>query len=129
MSTWRVVAAWLVLAIVMSLNGALRELYLRRTFGSTQSDVISAALGVIIILLVTRPFFRPLANRPLAQIVRVSLSLVALTVAFEFLFGRYDEIWNGRPWPALLALVAATPFLWGRWFRVRVDHAMTRDGP
>jgi cation transport ATPase len=135
MSSRRVLAAWLILAIAMSLNGAFRELCLRRAVGSSQADAISAALGAVIILLVTRPFFRALATRSLAEIVRISLLLVSLTVAFEFVFGRYVDgrsweelvanyaIWDGRLWPALLVLIAATPFLWGRWFRGRAEHA------
>jgi hypothetical protein len=53
--------------------------------------------------------------------------LVVLTVAFEFLIGRYVDhkswadlvgnyaIWRGRLWPIVLLVLALTPFLWGRW--------------
>jgi hypothetical protein len=127
MSYRRVIVAWLTLAVAMIVNGTFRELFLRQAVGPSQADAMSAALGAIIILLVTRPFFRSLANRSLVEIMRVSLLLVALTVSFEALFGRYVDgkswselladyaIWRGRLWPVLLALIAATPFVWARW--------------
>ena len=50
-----------------------------------------------------------------------------LTVLFELLFGHYVDhkswaelaanyaLWNGRLWPIVLAVLAFTPFVWGRW--------------
>jgi ABC-type multidrug transport system permease subunit len=127
MSNARVFGSWMLLALLMSANGAFRELVLRRAIGTTQADLVSAAIGALIILGATWYLFRPLANRPMAELARVSAILVALTVAFEFLAGRYVDgksweeliadyaIWRGRLLPALLLIVALTPFLWGRW--------------
>jgi hypothetical protein len=127
----RVVGVWLLLAVAMSANGVFRELILRPEIGATQADVVSAAMGALIILLATRYLFRPLSDRPLGELARVSIILVVLTVTFEFLVGRLVDgkswnelfadyaIWRGRLWPALLLVIALTPFLWGRWFRHR----------
>ena len=125
----RVVGAWLVLAIAMSANGVFRELVLKRSIGPVSADLTSALLGGGIILVASAYFFRPFARRPLGDLARASALLVALTVTFEFLVGRYIDhksweelvenyaLWRGRLWPLLLLLIALTPFLWGRWLR------------
>lgn len=135
MSNRRVFASWVLLALLMSANGVFRELVLRRAIGATQADIVSAAMGALIILGATWYLFRPLANRPVAELARVSAIMVALTVAFELIVGRYVDgkswnelisdyaIWRGRLWPALLLIVALTPFLWGRWMPRRADAA------
>jgi len=131
MSLRRVFRVWLVLVVAMSANGILRELVLRPRVGPSSADVLSAVLGIAIILVGTRYFLRPLAGRPTKDLAITSVVLVALTVAFEFLFGHYVdhksweelaqnyELWRGRLWPILLLTLALTPFLWGRWLDAR----------
>jgi hypothetical protein len=123
----RILGCWLLLAVLMSANGIVRELVLRPRVGAAQADVLSAVIGTAVILTVTAYAFRPLAGAGLAELARISTILVALTVAFEFLFGHYVDgrswrelagnyaIWRGRLWPAVLVIVALTPFIWGRW--------------
>src|SRR4051812_21809914 len=57
MSVRRVVVVWFALALVMSANGALRELVLRPQVGPPAADVVSAILGAIFILAATWFFF------------------------------------------------------------------------
>jgi hypothetical protein len=128
MSWARVLATWALLAIAMSLNGILREAVLKSAMTDGAADVVSACLGAVIILAVTRRMFRPLRAWPDAALPLTTFALVALTVAFELVVGRLVDhktwaelfgdyaIWRGRLWPILLALVALTPFIWGRWF-------------
>jgi hypothetical protein len=111
----------------MSANGIFRELVLRPAVGSVLADIISAMLGIAIIVAVTRWFLRPRVRQPIAHLVRVSALLVGLTVAFEFLFGHYVDrkswselaanyaLWQGRLSPLVLATLAFMPFVWGRW--------------
>lgn len=139
MSPMRLVGAWVLLAILMSANGIFRELVLRPSLGSTAADIISAALGIAIILLATRYLLRPLVGRPMSQLAGASAILVALTVAFEVLVGHYVDrkswselvgdyaIWRGRLWPIVLLILALTPFLWGRW--LPATNAFVRDSP
>lgn len=127
MAYGRVVAAWFALALAMSANGLVRELYLKRLVGPAAGDVLSAATGAIIILAVTAVLFRPFAGRPLRDLGRASALLVVLTITFELVIGRYLDrkswqellenyaVWRGRLWPVLLVIVALTPFVWGRW--------------
>jgi len=120
--------AWAIIAIAMIANGILRETVIRPAVGTNAAEVISVVLGVTIIVLTTRWLLRPLAGAPLPALSRAAAILVLLTVAFEFIFGRYVDgkswqqlvdnyaIWRGRLWPIALASVALMPFLWGRWF-------------
>ena len=135
MSPMRLFGVWALLAVLMSANGIFRELVLRRQFGNPAADILSAAMGCAIILIVTRWFFRPLAGASAATLLRTSVALVLLTVAFEFAIGRYVDhkswsdlvanyaIWRGQLWPIVLALIALTPFIWGRWLPPQATHA------
>jgi hypothetical protein len=123
----RLLRAWLIVLPAMIANGVLRELVIKRFVGSTAAEILSVALGIALIVVMTRYLLRPLAGRSARELARASITLVALTVAFEFLFGHYAEgktwaelvanyaIWNGRLWPIALAVLAFMPFLWGRW--------------
>ena len=127
MPVLRVLGVWLILAVLMSANGVFRETVLRTSLGAQPADVLSAAIGITLILVVTAFGFRPLAGLPLARLLAVSLLLVGLTVAFELVMGRLvdhkswaelagnNAFWRGRLWPLVLAVVAVSPILWGRW--------------
>ena len=142
MSTARILAIWLLLAVLMVLNGVMREIVLVPQIGGSAAAV-SAILGIAIILGATGLFFHPLAGAPTATLVRTSVLLVALTIVFEFVFGHWVDgkswaelagnyaIWNGRLWPVVLGSLAIAPFLWGRWVAPRKRapsvHAVTRE--
>lgn len=127
MSLLRLLRAWLVILPFMIANGILREVALKRVLSDPAADAVSALLGVAIILVATRFLLHPLAGKSVPKLVRASVTLVLLTVAFEFGFGHYVdgkswtellanyELWNGRLWPLVLAALACTPFVWGRW--------------
>jgi hypothetical protein len=127
----RLVGYWLLLAVVMSANGIFRELALGPVVGRARADVVSAGLGISMILAVTYRAYRSDAPhwmrgwkelRPAA----VSASWLTMTVAFEELFGHYVDgkswselaanyaLWRGRLWPLVLLTVVLAPFLWGR---------------
>ena len=127
----RVLGVWLLLAFVMSLNGVFREAALVPVVKRTAADILSAVLGISIILAVTRPFLRPFYGRPDARPATVAVAWAALTLAFEFLFGHYVDqkswselvgnyaLWRGKLWPVVFASVIAAPFLWTRWLTPR----------
>ena len=135
MSFAKLIKAWLVILPFMILNGMFRELALKELMPAMVAEAVSVALAVAIVIALTRHLLRPLAGKAPAELVRASLTLVALTVAFEFLFGHYVdrkswsdlvanyEIWNGRLWPVVLAALAFMPFLWGRWSIAEARHA------
>jgi hypothetical protein len=127
MTLTRLLRAWLIILPAMIANGVFRELVIARFVGARAAEILSVTMGIAIIVVMTRYLLRPLAGRAIPELVRASVTLVALTVAFEFLFGHYVdgqtwaelaanyELWNGRPWPVALAALAFMPFLWGRW--------------
>ena len=127
MTFLRLLRAWVIIVPFMIANGIFRELVLKRVVNDTVADILSAVIGTAIVVGLTRIVLRPLAGKSTQDLVRASITLVVLTVAFEFLFGHYVdraswdellanyEVWNGRLWPILLAILAFMPFLWGRW--------------
>ncbi len=123
MSYRRLFAAWLLLALLMPLNGALREFGLKPALPAALADALSAVLGVLIILAVTRAIFRIAPGTPDARLWGMSAVLVLLTVAYEFAAGLLGgqswremlanyAIWRGRLWPLVLLTLGLTPFLW-----------------
>jgi hypothetical protein len=135
MSFLALLRAWLIILPLMIANGVLRELVLQRMIGSGPAEILSVAIALVIIFVLTRFLLHSLAGRPPAVLVRASATLVLLTVAFEFLFGHYVDgktwaelvanyaIWQGHLWPLVLAGLAFTPFLWGRWALKESGHA------
>jgi hypothetical protein len=126
------VGYWLLLAVVMSANGIFRELGLVPLVGRSRAGVLSAALGITIILTVTRFAYRQpkqsARSRKAVSPTDVSLTWLMMTVAFEELFGHYVDgkswselaanyaIWRGELWPLVLLTVVLAPFIWGRWW-------------
>lgn len=131
MSRLRLLGTWALLALAMTANGIFRELVLVPRLAHQRAVLASVALGALIILGITRAGLRPLLGCPTRTLLGASAWLLALTVAFEFAVGRWVDgeswrelaanyaFWRGSLWPALLLLVALTPFLWGRWVRPR----------
>ncbi len=127
MSPIRTLIIWCLLAVLMTANGALRELLLVGALGRSRADVTSAILGIAIIVVATGMLFPSLAGETPHELLVLSITLVMLTVTFEFLFGHYVglrswtelasnyAIWRGRLWPAVLLTLAMTPFLWRHW--------------
>lgn len=123
MSYTRLVLTWLLLAVLMPLNGALREFGLKRLVSEGTAETLSVVTGIIVILVTTRLLFRIPANAPLSQLALQSAILVVLTVTYEFAIGlrggqSVREIagayafWRGELWPLILLAIASSPFLW-----------------
>ncbi len=135
MSYTKLLKAWLIILPFMIANGIFRELVVKQLVPARAAEAISVAFAIAILVVATRHLLRPLAGKAASQLVRASVTLVALTVAFEFLFGYYVdhkswsdlianyELWNGRLWPIALAALAFLPFLWGRWSIEEKHHA------
>jgi len=130
-SGWiRMLATWLALAVVMSINGVFRELALRPAVGPRIASVLSAAIGIALVLLTTRALFPPLRGRGTGTLAAVSVVIGLLTVSFETALGivvdhksssdlvEHYALWRGELWPIVLAVLVLTPFIWGRWWPV-----------
>lgn len=121
----RIVVTWLALAVAMTANGIFRELVLERRMSEAAAGWVSLALGLGIILAITRIGFRGIpADYPVASLLLVGACLVAVTVAFEFAIGmlvdgktfaelaRAYAFWRGEKWPFVLVVLGLTPLLW-----------------
>jgi hypothetical protein len=114
------VAAWGGMALLGVANGVSRDLYQKR-LGEHRAHQVSSATLVLAVL----PYAAAVERRwplPTADAaVRVGVTWVGLTTAFEFGFGRYvaKQSWRmlladydvarGRLWPLVLAAVGTAP--------------------
>ena len=127
--TWqRVLFTWCVLAVAMSANGVFREIVLRPHLRPPVPAVLSAVIGILLLLAVTRALFPPLRPLEPAGLLQVSAALLLLTVCFESAIGivvdrkswsallEHYALWRGELWPIVLASLVLTPFIWGRWW-------------
>lgn len=125
MIRWRLVlTAWFLVLLAMVANGIFRELVIEKWISAAAAGVISAILGITFIQLITKPFLRRLGSVSIAQCAAIAGVWLAMTIAFEFLFGHYVDgaslqelladynLFAGRLWPIVLASIAAAPFFW-----------------
>lgn len=132
MSCARFLTMWVVMAVAMTSNGIFREIALKRIASARLADVLSALIGVALIALITRIGFRPAGSAASTRsLAFASAMLIVLTVGFECAIGilvdhkswselaGHYALWRGELWPIVLAFVACTPFLWGRWVHAR----------
>ena len=95
----RAVLVWLALLALAILNGAVREAWLFDALGRGPGLVASGLMLSALILLLACACARWLDAPSGSAAWRVGLGWLALTLAFEFGFGRLQ----GRPWTELLA--------------------------
>jgi hypothetical protein len=120
----RAVGVWALLAFAMVANGVARFVVLVPLLGERGGEVASGALGIALILVITRPFIRTLDFVDPRGLGEIAVLWVGLTVGFEFAFGHFVagaswaalianyDLLAGRTWPVVLAVVAASPFIW-----------------
>lgn len=119
--------AWLAMAAGAILNGALREYALAPLLGAAALP-LSAVTGSAIFTLITYVLLKWLGRtRTKRELLMLGLMWLALTVAFEFGFGRlamgkswgellaaYD-LRTGNLWSAVLVYITFMPLLVSRW--------------
>ncbi len=92
---------WLVLTVLAILNGILRNYTYGPLVGEQTAHILSSLVLVGVVFAMAYVFLRLV--RPhygLGDLLVVGAGWVALTVAFEFLFGHYVA---GHPWERLFA--------------------------
>lgn len=123
MTYTRLLLTWLLLAILMPVNGALREFGFKPLMSEFAAEALSVVTGIVLILATTRWLFRIPADTSSSQLTLWALILVGLTIVYEFGIGSMSgksmqqllenyAIWKGRLWPLVLAALACTPWLW-----------------
>ena len=120
-NTRRWIAAWLGGPVLGIANGAFREAALRKRFGATAADRISAGSRNVLMGLYFAALKRRWPHATRRRALEVGTTWAGLTTAFEFLFGHHvagqswDEllaaydIRERKPWPAVLLWIAAGP--------------------
>ena len=95
----RALIIWFALLVVAVANGGFREAVLIPRFAPLTGHVVSTVMlcaGILIVTYVAVPWIRPGSLR---GTIAIGLAWLALTLAFEFGFGRA----RGKPWAELLA--------------------------
>jgi len=119
-------AFWPLLAVIGVANGVLRE----TTFGPRLGEATAHRLSTLLLMVLCGGAVWLLARWQVpasaSQAVAIGLAWLALTVAFEFTFGRLiaHRSWGellqnyrldrGRLWPLFLVWLALLPWLVGR---------------
>jgi hypothetical protein len=123
---WKYLLAWLPMIPIAIGNGVLRQRWYGKHVEDLAAHQISTAFAIVLfgiyIWLVVRAL-RPASGR---QAILIGLVWLALTVAFEFLFGHYvvGHSWRallndydllaGRLWVLVLAWLALAPYVFYR---------------
>jgi hypothetical protein len=110
MTLLRLCVAWLVILALAFANGALRELLLLPWMGYPWALVLSGMLLCACVVLVTWFSLAAVKLKNAGQAFTVGAFWLALTLVFEFGFGRFVQ---GKPWSELLdAYTFARGNLW-----------------
>jgi hypothetical protein len=123
---WRYALAWLPMVPIAVANGAVRDLWYGRHLGELRVHQVSTLSALLILGLYMAWVIRRWPPRSGAQAAGVGALWLALTVAFEFLFGHYvaGHSWSrllqdydllaGRLWPLMLLWTATAPYVFSR---------------
>jgi hypothetical protein len=127
------VGAWLVLMVLAILNGALRNATYARALGEYAGHVLSSLIFVAVVFAVTYAFLRlARVDYGLGDLLVVGAMWLAMSVAFEFLFGHYVvghpwsrlladyNVLKGRAWALVLLAVFVAPLVAGRVARKKI---------
>jgi len=123
---WRAAAVWVVIAVLMVAHGTARERWLTPRLGELRAHQVGCLTGSALVVAVTWLAFPWLAAETLGAQLRVGAFWLALTVAFEGVFGRavaghswrrllhdYD-LRRGRLWTGVLAVTFLAPWIAAR---------------
>jgi hypothetical protein len=120
----KAILMWLLLLVVMMGNGVLRVLVLQPRLGESLARQGACLSGIVLILVMTGLFMRRLGPFSRGELLTIGALWLVLTVAFEFLFGRFVtgasweallaeyDLRRGRLWPLVLSTTLIAPWLW-----------------
>lgn len=119
---------WLIMMLSAILNGMFRVKFLHPRFGQQTSHIISTLSLSLIIFIISYFFIKFIGHLyPFTDILATGILWTLLTIAFEFLFGRYVigrswdkilaeyNIFNGRIWLLVLISTFLGPILIYKW--------------
>ena len=124
---WKSLLGWFVMLLVAMANGAIRDVTYGRQMDELTADQISTMTGVVLLGIVIQAFVRRYPPASDRSAIALGLFWMALTVAFEFLYGHYVgarswpglfadyNLFGGRLWVVVLAWIAIAPYLFLRF--------------
>ena len=123
MTIIKATAIWLLILALAFLNGGTREALLIPALGKTTALILSGAILALCILAASYFLVPKLGKLNTKQCLLLGLYWLALTLAFEFSFGRlvqhrsWTEILeayafrDGNLWPLVLTTILVAPLL------------------
>jgi hypothetical protein len=96
----RSLAIWLLIILAETIHGILRGLFLVPIVGDLRARQIGVLIGTLIILAVATAFIQWIGATTGKQLLGIGALWLALTLAFECLFGHYVA---GASWQRLLS--------------------------
>jgi hypothetical protein len=121
------VLLWLPMVLLAIANGVARQVWYGRYLSELQAHQVSTLIGLVLFGLYIWISLRLFPPASAGQARAIGLLWLCLTVAFEFLFGRYvaGHSWSrlcqdynlfaGRLWVLILLWVTVAPYLSYRW--------------
>lgn len=119
---------WVLMAVVAVLNGGFREVVLIPRVGGYVGHVLSTALLVGAILVISFAYFRGTAiEYTQAELLLVGVAWTGLTVGFEFLVGYVEgtpisvtvgqyNVFAGQVWIAVPIALFFAPLVFGQYY-------------
>ena len=119
---WKYVLAWVPMVAIAVANGVVREAWYGKRVAELYAHQISTASGIVLLGAYIWLIVHLWPPDSLEEALAVGLIWLALTVAFEFLFGRYvaRRSWRqllrdynllaGRVWLLVPVWVAIAPY-------------------
>jgi hypothetical protein len=126
---WKYVVAWVPMVVIAIANGAIREAWYGKRMPELRAHQICTGSGLLLLGAYIWVIIARWPPESLQQSLGVGLAWLALTIGFEFLFGRYvaHHSWSrlfrdynilaGRLWMLVLILVAIAPYVFVRLLR------------
>lgn len=133
MQVIKAIAIWAVILPLAVVNGAFREAVLLSVLGNPWAQILSGLLLSACVIAVAAVFVPRLVRRGSMQPWQIGMLWLALTMVFEFGFGRlvgrsWPELFaaysftDGNIWPLVLLVTAAAPSLAVRLPTQRTGH-------
>ena len=121
----KILGVWATLAGLLFWNGAIGLAVFRPLLGRDAAEMMTFFIALTIIFAGSRPFLVEEPEQPRAQVIRISILWMVLTLAFELALGRFAQLvrprwapaygmWDGSFWPLIVLMMGTAPFSWLR---------------
>lgn len=129
----RAIAAWVLLSVLMVINGVVREFGYGPGMDAYTANVISTAAGIVVIFTLAYFFMRTEQTTPGADAWKVGAMWAVLTVVFELGLGyarglrsadllAVYNIADGQVWVVLVLSAAVAPPFWAHHFQTLANR-------